>query len=487
MRSITSSVLLILLLLTSAVTGVLAQSEDTQRVPVTIDNATVTLTDDGPVLDVQGGLGTGCELPVTAMQRVEGTTLFVEIYQEVPVDVICPMILLPYMDMIPLAPTDGIEQVNVNGTVIDISTGAQAASTETRRVDHLIESVTLQSEPDGYVLQIRGIQPDGCEFPTLTEESLPEQDWFRVAIFRELPVDIDCPDVVIDFEITVPLPFDLPQRTDGGPQIGMVVADPEFVLGAEATPEATPAVVPQPDLAARQGLVEVNDYLGVIRMQAGLELVEAERDLMVIEMATLNIDDNSASLDITGTFEDGCEARVRTLVEHGAQQDEFTVTVFRAVINQIAACPAIMRTYNTEVNLGADLPRGTYTYVINDGPGGIFTIFAGAAEEADAMQRSLHVIERVEPQVDRSGDEPVVTLEISGYIPDGCEAETKVDIQQVEDTISVEVYRLLPPGIMCTAVIQDYRQSIEIGALPTGTYTINVNDMTATLELSTDN
>lgn len=51
-------------------------------------------------LDVEGEHPDGCEYPVIVDQTRRGNTVDVEVYREVPADVICPMILKPYSDTI---------------------------------------------------------------------------------------------------------------------------------------------------------------------------------------------------------------------------------------------------------------------------------------------------------------------------------------------------------------------------------------------------
>ena len=67
-------------------------------------------------LHVTGEQPDGCDFPVIVEQAREGNTVTVSIYREVPLAVMCPMILLPYDDTIPLAgnfePGDYVFQVN---------------------------------------------------------------------------------------------------------------------------------------------------------------------------------------------------------------------------------------------------------------------------------------------------------------------------------------------------------------------------------------
>lgn len=68
-------------------------------------------------LDVAGEHPDGCDLPVHVTQSREGNEVQVEVYRELPVDMICPMILRPYEGSIQLdgAFEAGSYQISVNG------------------------------------------------------------------------------------------------------------------------------------------------------------------------------------------------------------------------------------------------------------------------------------------------------------------------------------------------------------------------------------
>lgn len=51
-------------------------------------------------LDVDGEHPDGCDFPVIVGQSRRGNTIEIEVYREVPADVVCPMILKPYRDTI---------------------------------------------------------------------------------------------------------------------------------------------------------------------------------------------------------------------------------------------------------------------------------------------------------------------------------------------------------------------------------------------------
>lgn len=89
------------------------------RSDVTVLDVQVVVMESFPmqvVLEVRGEFPSGCDFPAQVQQRREGNAVVVEVYQEIPPDVLCPMILRPYNDTIRLEgdfePGDYIFQVN---------------------------------------------------------------------------------------------------------------------------------------------------------------------------------------------------------------------------------------------------------------------------------------------------------------------------------------------------------------------------------------
>ena len=67
-------------------------------------------------LEVEGEHPDGCEYPVIVGQTRRDKTIDIEVYREVPADVVCPMILKPYRDSISLDGSfePGEYTINVN-------------------------------------------------------------------------------------------------------------------------------------------------------------------------------------------------------------------------------------------------------------------------------------------------------------------------------------------------------------------------------------
>src|SRR5690606_979324 len=89
------------------------------RSPTTITNVDVIVMESFPMqvsLHITGEQPDGCDFPVIVEQVREGNTVTVSVYREVPLTVMCPMMLVPYDDTIRLdgtfEPGDYVFQVN---------------------------------------------------------------------------------------------------------------------------------------------------------------------------------------------------------------------------------------------------------------------------------------------------------------------------------------------------------------------------------------
>lgn len=75
--------------------------------------------------------------------------------------------------------------------------------------------------------------------------------------------------------------------------------------------------------------------------------------------------------------------------------------------------------------------------------------------------RVPHVIEEVELLPPVHPDTPVL-MRVSGYQPDGCELPVVIEQTVGEDHLRVEIYRLLPPTMMCSQQIVLFDEIIEL-------------------------
>lgn len=100
--------------------------EETFRSPTVIESADALLLESFPVqihLRVTGYQSDGCDYPVTVEQRRQGSEVYVDIYREMPLAVICPDMLLEYEATIPLDGgfEPGTYRIHVTDQVIEVT------------------------------------------------------------------------------------------------------------------------------------------------------------------------------------------------------------------------------------------------------------------------------------------------------------------------------------------------------------------------------
>jgi hypothetical protein len=94
----------------------------------------------------------------------------------------------------------------------------------------------------------------------------------------------------------------------------------------------------------------------------------------------------------------------------------------------------------------------------------------------------LTVIESVDALILESAP-PQINLHVTGYQPDGCTFPVQVEQSVDGNTITVRIYRVLPPDIMCTMQLVPYDVTIPLGSFESGEYTIDVNGTVVTVNL----
>lgn len=82
-----------------------------------------------------------------------------------------------------------------------------------------------------------------------------------------------------------------------------------------------------------------------------------------------------------------------------------------------------------------------------------------------------------------------VSVDVIGYLSDGCTELGEFTTERVEDTFLVTIPTQRPADAMCTQEIVDFEQSValDVVGLPAGTYTVDVNGVTDTFTLDVDN
>ena len=332
---------LLLILLVGALFSTAAQ-EETETHPVDVETVSLLIDTEWSVT-VQGSLGTGCDEEPTIEQATDGDTLTVQIYQELPVNTPCTMMLIPYERTITLEDTEGVKVIDVNGTIIRLESGDEPMDM-VNRINHVIEDVALTTtDGDITALQVSGYQPNGCMFPVITEVTY-SAGWMRVEIYRNIPAGVRCVGDEIDYTATV------------------------SVNEALTTNAA----------------VEVNDFLallepGVLQVQDATAtpenlLTPAEPTPLEITAIEPITGENSLVLHITGNHPSGCE--FPTGIKQERVGFEIIVDVYDAMPDMSARmCPAMLRVFDENVAIEGTFEPGDYVYRVN-GIEGEFTIGA---------------------------------------------------------------------------------------------------------------
>lgn len=447
--------LMMLWMLGAMAGGVLADADpvDEMPVPVMIEEAEVRFTAEGAyVLSMAGALGTGCEYPVIIEQEFASGVLYVDVYQMIPVDVFCPMVLVPYSDTIKLDVVAGTTAVVVNDDqwTVDLP-AAQVAEADVERVFSTVELVEAP-DADG-ILRFSGFHPDGCDVDVRVVADVLAEDWVVVDVFRDVPFGIACTMDIPPFSAEIDLN-------------DLLWDDPESGLFAALEPDAL-------------RLIEVNE-IALLWSESAAAWQTAEREAPLV----LTVDDqpDAPALVASLLFDANCDdVPVRWWTRPALALDTFDVAVYR-VLPDDADCDDDPLTVRARIDFPDDLPPGRYDYrfVIGAGAGldegealtGDLVVPRPRPPQVDPATRSLHVLEGITVTV--SADRDVIVF-VDGYIPDGCETEVIVDVARDDSHLDVTIYRMIPAGVACPMVIVPFSKSVDLGQLEAGDYTLTIN------------
>ncbi|WP_321419635.1 hypothetical protein [uncultured Methanomethylovorans sp.] len=82
-----------------------------------------------------------------------------------------------------------------------------------------------------------------------------------------------------------------------------------------------------------------------------------------------------------------------------------------------------------------------------------------------------------------------VSVEATGYLPDGCTTIGNVTTKKGGNTFYVEISTVRPRDALCTQALVPFTESmpLNVTGLEKGVYIVDVNGQTASFELSVDN
>lgn len=71
---------------------------------------------------------------------------------------------------------------------------------------------------------------------------------------------------------------------------------------------------------------------------------------------------------------------------------------------------------------------------------------------------------------------PQIALSVSGDLPTPChQLRADITAPDIENKISVDVYTVVDPNMMCIQVLKSFQENIELGTFPNGHYSVWVN------------
>ena len=77
-----------------------------------------------------------------------------------------------------------------------------------------------------------------------------------------------------------------------------------------------------------------------------------------------------------------------------------------------------------------------------------------------------------------AGSDPVqVAVEVNGWLPDSCTTHHETHLMQEGNTFTIQITTTRPEDLACATVVTEYQERIFIGILPSGNYTVIVNDV----------
>jgi hypothetical protein len=335
-----------------------------------------------------------------------------------------------------------------------------------------IEQVELVTDPDMPVLLIRGTLPTGCTLPVQISKTLSDTALF-VDVYQDISIAMICPAIVVPFEIRVPI-LEFVAREDDTSEKAFI---PEYLIVNDQYFGVAPAVDDKPETT-----------------YADFTLTPLVRVDTLATAVTYEDVDALIHLVVSGSIPDGCDDPIITRWTREVT-DAYDVTIFLSVFRVLAdpaACPTVSVPVPYEIEIATNVPS-QYSTLVHLGeqqfPRQVARAEGVILPTLDPIPTGLntmkipHVIDKIEYRVLESFPMQV-HIEVTGYQSDGCNVPVQVVQQRVANTITVEIFRDLPPDAMCPQIIQGYNATIPLsGTFNSGSYTVDVNGTSVTIDL----
>jgi len=316
----------------------------------------------------------------------------------------------------------------------------------------VIENVTLtvtQYDPVKLGVHVSGYFPSGCQTPAEVEQ-IREENLITITVYQTLDPLVLCPPSTIPYAETIEL---------------------EGVLDAD------------------EYTIQVNDFT----LEFTLETLQIENDpltdgiLPTIETISLIEMEEETLLLVSGDQFDGCDLPLEVTVE--PDHETLYVTVTRNAESDME-CPDdpvhFELTHALEKHPRAEgyewLIINRFRATLDQPEEEPLPTAEPPTAEGDTM-RVLHTIDSVDVLILESFP-PQLTLEVRGWQGDGCDLPVQIEEKREGNHIQVEIFREMPPDMMCTMIIKEYSANIRLtGSFEPGTYTIEVNGVVVTVRV----
>ena len=155
---------------------------------------------------------------------------------------------------------------------------------------------------------------------------------------------------------------------------------------------------------------------------------------------------------------------------------EYAIQVFQALPDP-NACPDTYVAVVFEIAVKTPVQQET---------AGVFTVdgkMIAYSPGDETPMRVFHSIESVDALLMESF--PVqIMLQVKGYQTDGCDAPVQIQQSREGNTVSVQIFRDLPPDMVCTLAYTPYKATVKLdGGFESGTYAIDVSGMVITVKI----
>jgi hypothetical protein len=221
----------------------------------------------------------------------------------------------------------------------------------------------------------------------------------------------------------------------------------------------------------------------------GEEAVVESLEVLLMESFPLQ-----ASAVVSGYLSDGCLELVEISVER--QENEFILTLTTRRPTGDVMCTQALEFFEESVSLDiAGLEAGNYTVIAQDQQAQ-FTLDVDNVLQMEPITGGEGVLIGTDAVVENMSvmimeSYPVqVSVELSGYLPDGCTTIREVRSSRDGDIFNVQIVTQRPDGdVMCTMALVPFneRVNLEVEGLPAGEYTVQSGELSETFTLDTDN